>query len=384
MPDDSSSGDQFFFTRERVLTFVLAAATLIALYICYQIAKPFIPPIAFALALAVATQRPYNWIHRKFPNNTVAAAVAVVLVALLIVGPAIFLGIYLVQTASDSVKQLQSGDPADNWRTTLEQQPYIGELFRWAESRLELEDQLRRIGEALAGQAGNFLRRSMNVLTQLVIMLFVLFFLYRDRKEAHHALRQLVPLSAEEADKLFSRVASTIMATVNGSMTVALVQATLAGTIYFILGVPGAAIWAAVTFITALVPVFGTFLVWGPIALYLALSGSPIKALVLVGWGLLAIGTIDNILYPFLVGDRLRLHTVPTFFAILGGITLFGASGLILGPLVLAITIALIDVWWLRTMQGRAAEEAVVENRMEEEPPGTVLQDHVSEDGRPV
>ena len=379
MPDESSNGEQFFFTRERVLTFVLAAATLIALYICYKIAQPFIPPIAFALALAVATHRPFEWVHRKFPNDTVAAAVAVILVALLIVGPAVSLGVYLVQTAVESVKELESGEGPASWRTTLEQQPYIGELMRWAESELELEAQLRRIGEALAGQAGNFLRQSMHVLTQLVIMLFVLFFLYRDREDAHHALRQLVPLSAEEADRLFSRVASTIMATVNGSMIVALVQALLAGIIYFSLRVPGAALWAAVTFITALVPVFGTFLVWGPIAVYLALSGSPIKALVLVGWGVLAIGTIDNILYPYLVGDRLRLHTVPTFFSILGGITLFGASGLILGPLALAITIALIDVWWHRTTQGRAAEEAVVENRMEEEPPGAVLQDQLGE-----
>jgi predicted PurR-regulated permease PerM len=174
------------------------------------------------------------------------------------------------------------------------------------------------------------------------------------------------------------------MATVNGSIIVALVQATMAGIIYLILGVPGAALWAAVTFITALVPVFGTFLVWGPIALYLALSGSAVKALVLVGWGVVAIGTIDNILYPYLVGDRLRLHTVPTFFSILGGITLFGASGLILGPLALAITIALIDVWWHRTTEGRAAEEAVVENRMEEEPPGAVLQDQLGEESPSV
>src|SRR5687768_9029155 len=172
MANDSSNGEQFFFTRERVLTFVLAAATLIALYICYKITQPFIPPIAFALALAVATHRPFNWIHRKFPNDTVAAAVAVILVALLIVGPAISLGTYLVQTAADNVKQLQSAEGVSSWRTTLEQQPYIGDLIRWAETRLELEAQLRRIGEALAGQAGNFLRQSMHVLTQLVIMLF--------------------------------------------------------------------------------------------------------------------------------------------------------------------------------------------------------------------
>jgi predicted PurR-regulated permease PerM len=143
---------------------------------------------------------------------------------------------------------------------------------------------------------------------------------------------------------------------------------------YWILGVPAPALWAAATFICALVPVFGTFLVWAPIALYLAFTGSIGKALVLVGWGMLAVGTIDNILYPYLVGDRLRLHTVPTFFAILGGITLFGPAGLILGPLALAITIALIDVWWERTTEGRAAEEAVAEeDTSDKHPPGAEL-----------
>ena len=87
---------------------------------------------------------------------------------------------------------------------------------------------------------------------------------------------------------------------------------------------------------------------------------------------MIAIGTIDNFLYPFLVGDKLRLHTVPTFFSILGGIALFGPAGLILGPLALAITIALVDVWWERTESGRAAEETVVESRDEEKPPGAV------------
>ena len=96
----------------------------------------------------------------------------------------------------------------------------------------------------------------------------------------------------------------------------------------------------------------------GPIAAYLALSGSWVKALALIGRGLLAIGTIYNILYPYLVGNRLRLHTVPTFFAILGGISLFGPAGLILGPLALAIMIGLLQVWWSRIDKGRTAEES--------------------------
>jgi predicted PurR-regulated permease PerM len=372
MPDQSN-GEKLFFTRERVLTFLLAGGTLLGLYVCYLIAKPFIAPMAFALALVVATQRPYNWLRARMPNDTASAAVAIVLVTLLIIGPAVSLGTYLVQQAADNLQQLQSGEGVANWRAALEKQPQLAEIFHWVESRLSLEEQLQRVGQAAAGYAGAFLRGSMHVLTQLVVMLFVLFFLYRDRKQARETLSQVVPLSGEEADRLFRRVASTILATVNGSITVAVVQATLAGLMYWSLGVPAPALWAAVTFITALVPVFGTFLVWGPIALYLLLTGSVVKALILVGWGMVAIGTIDNVLYPYLVGDRLRLHTVPTFFSILGGISLFGPAGLILGPLALAITIALIDVWWERTTHGRAAEEAVA-GEEGSQPPGAELQ----------
>jgi predicted PurR-regulated permease PerM len=102
---------------------------------------------------------------------------------------------------------------------------------------------------------------------------------------------------------------------------------------------------------------FGTVLVWGPISLYLFLTGAWVKAIVLIGWGALAVGMIDNILYPYLVGGRLRLHTLPTFFAIVGGVGLWGPAGLILGPVALAVTIGLLDVWLRRTADGGSAEQ---------------------------
>ena len=154
-----------------------------------------------------------------------------------------------------------------------------------------------------------------------------------------------------------TRIADTIRAIVNGSLTVAFVQALLAGVMYAALGVPAAVIWAGATFIVALIPIFGTFMVWGPVALFLVLTGSWLKAIILVAWGGLAVSTIDNLLYPYLVGGRLRLHTIPTFFASLGGIEFFGPAGLILGPIALAVTIGLLDVWGARTTGGRTAEQ---------------------------
>ena len=109
----------------------------------------------------------------------------------------------------------------------------------------------------------------------------------------------------------------------------------------------------------AIVPILGAFVVWVPAALFLALQGSWGKALILTVWGGSVVALVDNLLYPVLVGNRLRLHTVPVFIAIVGGLALFGASGVILGPVALAITIALVDVWRRRTASGRAAEMSV-------------------------
>ena len=362
------------FTREHILTFALAVVTSISLYLCFLLVAPFITSLAFALALRVATRRPFGWIRHKVGNITAASAIAVVCVALLIIGPLSGILTYLVQTAIQNVQSMQSETAMQDLRARIESTPYVGPVVQLAEERLQLGEQLSSLGKTLAGKAGQVLSGSLGVLTQLVITLFVLFFLYRDGDSAVRATRRLLPLGREEADRMFTRVSETIEATVNGTITVSTIQALLAGTMYAILGVPLAVIWGAATFFAAFVPVFGTALVWVPVTLYLLIAVSWVKALILLAFASLAVGSIDNVLYPFLVGGKLRMHTVPTFFAVLGGVTVFGVAGIILGPLVMAITIGLLDVWWRRTQQGQPAEESIAA-KPPEVPPSAVLQE---------
>ena len=357
MPPVSNENDHGWFSRERVLILMLGIATLIALYVCYLIVQPFIPAITIAVAVAVATWRPQAWLRRRLHSQTAAAAVSVALVAGLIVVPLSLLITYLVRQIIASIHTWQAGGGLSEWRSIVHLPQPMGRALDWAQANLDLQAQLSAIGQSLAGQAGNLLTGSISLVTQLVIMLFVLFFLYRDQDKALNALRHLLPLSAEEASRMGSRIEDTIRAVVNGSLTVAFVQALLAGVMYTALGVPASVIWGCATFIAALIPMFGTFMVWGPVAVFLVLSGSWVKAIILVVWGGLAVSSIDNLLYPHLVGDRLRLHTIPTFFAILGGIWLFGPAGLILGPLAMAVTIGLLEVWRSRTTGGRMAEK---------------------------
>jgi predicted PurR-regulated permease PerM len=357
MPPASNENDQGWFSRERVLILTLGIATLAALYVCYLIVQPFIPAIAIAVAVAVATKRPQAWLCRRLHSQTAAAAVSVALAASLIVAPLSLLITYLVRQIIATVHEWQAGGGLSEWRNIVHLPLPMGRALDWAQANLDLQNQLSSIGQGFAGQVSNLLIGSISLVTQLVIMLFVLFFLYRDRDRALIALRQLLPLSAEETSRMGSRIEDTILAIVNGSLTVAFVQALLAGVMYTALGVPASVIWGCATFIAALIPMFGTFMVWGPMAVFLVLSGSWVKAIILVVWGGLVVSSIDNYLYPYLVGDRLRLHTIPTFFAILGGIQLFGPAGLILGPVALAVTIGLLDVWRSRTTGGCRAEQ---------------------------
>lgn len=350
--------DQGGFSRERLLFLVLGIATVLSLYVCYLIVRPFIPAIAIAAAVAIATQRGYRHLSRRLGKNA-AAGIGVLLVACLIFVPLTLLLTYIVQQVIEGVRQLQAGGGLADWRTMLELPPPIRRILEWAEANLNLQGSLQQIGQVLVSHAGGLLAGSVTVITQIIFVLFVLFFLYRDGDQAVLTMRRVMPLSGEEATRMFSTIQDTILATLNGSLTVAFVQSTLAGAMYTILGVPVPVIWSSATFLAALVPTFGTVLVWGPISIYLFLSGSWIKAVVLIVWGAIAVGTIDNILYPYLVGSRLRIHTVPTFFSIVGGVSLFGPAGLIMGPVVLAITIGILDVWQRRTADGRMAEHPI-------------------------
>jgi predicted PurR-regulated permease PerM len=183
-------------------------------------------------------------------------------------------------------------------------------------------------------------------------MLFVLFFLYRDRALALAALRSLLPLRDDETDELLQRIDDTILATALGRVTIAVVQGILAGLAFWVLGVPGVILWAFTLTVAAMIPGFGSFLVWAPIALYLGLTGHWGKAALLAFWGGFIVSTIDNILYPILIGSHLRAHTATILLSVLGGIAFFGPIGIILGPVLFTIATDLLEIWRKRTAQG--------------------------------
>jgi predicted PurR-regulated permease PerM len=346
-------------TRERVTTIALLIATAIAVYLCYRIVYPFLPALTWALALAVVARPLHHWLAGKIPYPSFAAGVSVTLVTLLLLAPLALLTWQVVSQASQyaqALEKLEKGASPDKVFAVLDRYPHAERIAKWAQRNLRVEQGFQQALTSVGQTLSATLSGSFWVVVQLLITLLVLFFLFRDEPQAVEALREYLPLSSQEKDDILKRLDDTIHATIYGTVVVAAVQGTLGGLMFWFLGLPAPAFWGFVMAVMAVIPYLGAFVVWAPAAVYLGAQGDWGKAALMIGWGTVVVGLIDNLLYPILVGKRLRQHTLVAFFALIGGLTVFGASGLVLGPVIVTTTAALIDVWWRRTVRGHAAD----------------------------
>jgi predicted PurR-regulated permease PerM len=171
-----------------------------------------------------------------------------------------------------------------------------------------------------------------------------MFYLFRDGDAIRRAAFDMFPLERAQTRDVFARTKEVVGATVYGVIVIALIQGTLGAFIFWVLGLPSPLLWGVVMFFLSMIPMAGAFLVWVPAALFLALSGAWGRAGILAAWGVLVVGSIDNLLSPRLVGQRTRLHELLVFFSVLGGLEVFGVLGVVLGPVVVAVTLAVIEM----------------------------------------
>lgn len=346
MNADSREPESGKFDWSGLTLFLLSIA---AVLLCGLIAWPFLAGITGAIVLAIVTQRPYRWLSARLRNPTLTAVVALVLVVLSIVVPMLF----VVQSAAyhvlDTVRSVQSGAAGQQFRQFIGENPRIGSALRYAMDNVDVSQAFESSASSLTGKLASLLGQSIFALIQVVVMLFILFFLYRDKAQALRMVRSFLPLDKEESDYLLRKIQTAVQALVLGRFVVAGIQGLIAGITFACLGVPGAILLGGATLLTALVPAVGAFVVWLPVVIYLALLHHWIQAIILLAVGSLIISTIDNVLYPILVGSRLRLHTVPIFLSMLGGVWLFGVVGLVLGPIAFSVTASLILIWRERT-----------------------------------
>lgn len=347
-----------WLTRQRALALVFVAITAIAFLLCYAMVQPFLAPMAWAIALAVVVHPLHLWLEGRTRSANLAALLTTALVSIALLTPTVFVAHRLVQEAAAHIDFTPAPDGHARWREHL-QQTIHGSALLWLDQRIDLGHQIDLFLESLANRAAEILRDSAWIIANVLVTIFSLFFLLRDWRAITQEVRSLLPLSSSETDEFFGRIADTIRGTIKGSLVISIMQGLLGTLVFWWLDLPAPMLWGLVLAVLATIPCVGTVIVWGPTAVGLMLQDRWGSALILIAWELIAVGLVDNLLYPIVVGSHLRMHTLAIFFAILGGLIAFGPAGIILGPLVFALTDALITIWRRRTAGGRGAEFAV-------------------------
>ncbi len=343
-------------TPRRVRLVALVGITLLGLVVCALLAYPFLPALAWAVALAVMAFPLHTRLEKVIPGDSWAAGVSTAVVVAVVLIPVLLVAEQLGLETAEVAAKTETLAREGRVEAAVAKVPYGPEALAWVKQNVDPETEARRLISQLSGNALAFARGSAWFAVQALVCVFVLFFAFRDRRHLLRAVEDLSPLSRAETDYLFTRVSDSIHATVYATVMISLFQGVTGGLLFWGLGLPAPVLWGVVMFVLGVIPLVGAFLVWGPAAVVLALDDRWGAALVLVAWGLMMAGPLGNWLYARLAGGRLRLHPVPVLLAFVGGLAVFGVSGMVLGPVALAVTLALIDVW--RQRFGTAASAA--------------------------
>jgi len=325
--------------------FVLAVATALGLYLCFLMSIPLLPALAWAAALAVLAWPIYRWIAARVRKPGLAAALSVLAVTVILVVPSAFVAVKLGQEAQATVERLRAMNEESSLWTRLKESPRLAPLIAWVAKHVDLAAESGRLTQALTGGAAGVARGSFDVAVQALVMLFALFYFFRDRDSFLAELHALTPLSQSETERLRKRVRDTVAATLYGRLLVAALQGALGGLMFWWLGLPAPLLWGVIMAFLAIIPMLGSFIVWVPAAIYLAATDHWGKAVILTTWGTLVVGLVDHLLYPILVGDKLRLHPLVVFVSLIGGLVVFGTAGVVLGPVTVSLTDALLELW---------------------------------------
>jgi predicted PurR-regulated permease PerM len=341
-----------------VTALVLGGAVLLIL-------RPFVGPILWAALLAFMLLPVNEKLRSLFRGRKTAAALVLTIASVLVlVVPAMVLGTVFGRQAAELVGRLQTSAAEHQIQrpTDVLQLPAVEEAVRWVESVLPVKTEQiagavvsasQQVIQSVLAVGGSLFASVVGTFVAIILALFLLFFFLRDGEAMTARAMALVPLDDRRKALLLTHLSNVIQAIVLGSLVTALVQGTLVGIAFALVGLPSAVVFAVLAMVASIIPLVGTAIVWIPAALFLGLTGHWGAALFMLIWSVAVVSSADNVVRPLFISSRAKITTLPVFIGLLGGIGAFGAIGIFLGPVVIALVLALFEF----------AEEALAEQK---------------------
>lgn len=332
---------------ELLITFIIG-------YLTYLVFLPFLIPIFWGVVLVILFYPYYLRVLRKVNNRTAASLIACFTVALFLIVPMAVAAtamvnemIVLYQWAENYLMEIQSqahGSPVYIF-------PYLQKyLGRYVDLKavdisniaaIVIKEGSSYLTQGLKGAIKNFAEFFFN----LILAFFTMYFLFKDGEGVLDVIKDILPISDEDKEKVFSKNRVVISATFYGGVFVGAVQGLLGGIAFWFLGLSAPMLWGFMMFILSFLPGFGTALVWFPASIYLLVVGSYWKAAILFLWGAFVVGLVDNFIRPAIVSGKTNQHPLLIFFSILGAINVFGLIGIVAGPIIVCVAQAALDIY---------------------------------------
>jgi predicted PurR-regulated permease PerM len=355
-------------TRRQIFSWFFFGIFLFLIYLFYKIIKPFILPLFWAGILALVLYPLYGRLTKFLKNRTGTSSLIMTILAVFVI--VIPLGI-VVTTLTVEIFDVYQG--TKNQIEIAKLRHVFDHLKEFVPLSI-LEQVERRFGAGdinpeelvlksvgtvskyLFDQAQEGLKNLTILIVDICIMFFALFFFFRDGKRLYEEMKYLIPMTDEQKHRIFHRFYDILNAVILGVVVTAAGQGLIAGLIFWILGIRFAVLAGVLTFIFSLIPLLGAVAVWLPAGVYLIITGETLKGITLLILGALFISLVDNILKPMIIGGKTKLPTLFLFLSIIGSISAFGFSGIILGPVLLAVFISFIEIYRAEYREAKASE----------------------------
>jgi predicted PurR-regulated permease PerM len=333
--------------RDRAIAILFYATVVFLGYLFIRILTPFFAPLGWAVVLAIFV---YPWHETLVPRfgNARAAAVSTLVVTLFIVGPGLVILTAFAQESRAALSVLDQDAVAEQFAVLENVWNRSRRFIPGAEGidlRRLINDVIMRTGALLAARVGGLLADVLVLVFQLFVTLFALFFFLRDANTIMQELRRSLPFEDFRRERIIRQTRDLVYASIAAGLLIASLQGFAGGLLFAFLGLGAPVFWGVMMGVLALFPFVGTWMVWVPAAIWFLVTGQFVKGLIVVVVGAGIVSSIDNVLRPAILSGRTQMNGLLMFLSLLGGVSVFGLLGLVLGPLVTALIIALFDAY---------------------------------------
>lgn len=334
--------------RRQVASIFLLIVLVLLAYASFQIAKVFIDFLLLALFLGFLSHPLYDRLHEKIKSRGLAAIITATVVTAIVVVPLTFLTIQLVSELSEILQTLRVSTVRGEFDALA------GRLYEFFGAEYQSDADagagllallIPSVNDIFEAAASGLISAFAEGIVGSFVLLYVLYYAYVDGHKAVAAVRDILPMARAHTDRLFREIGQVLKAVFYGSVLTALMQAVLAGVGYSIFGVPNVVFWSAVTFVLALLPIIGPPLIWFPWGVVLLLQGETFNGFGLLVYSAIMVSTLDNFIRPKLIGEQARVHPTIILVGVLGGVAVFGFAGFLLGPLILAMFVSILQLY---------------------------------------